>query len=414
MIEMPVSKIIDRICDQKGLTEADVQAKIKKKLEQLSGLISEAGAAHIIANELGVKLFDGSSSGPVKIENLFPGMKNASFDAKVIKKYELRNFDTGKRKGKVANALMGDETGIIRAVFWNDQTDMHEKLNEGDTVKIDNAYIRKNNDRSEVHFNEQTKIDINPTGVAIEVKPASHNRKMLNQITPEDSNVEVLGTIVQVYDPRFFEMCSICNKRAKPQEGVVMCPEHGEVKPIYNYVMNLFLDDGTNNMRVVLWKNQIQTLLSLDDPKIQEIRENPDKFEEKKMELLGHIVKIRGRVNHNEQFERLEIVCDFIDTKPDPDKELKQLEETSNNSTITQETTNSTDSDASESSKEETIETTETSPKTDEEKSTSTESEPEAAKVQASKEESTEKSEDKPKDDPVSLDDLEDIEEEFI
>ncbi|MBN1645968.1 DUF2240 family protein [Candidatus Woesearchaeota archaeon] len=333
MIDMPISKIIERVCSETEYKEEDIRAMIKSKLEQLSGLISEEGAAHIIANELGVKLLE-TATGPCKIDSLFPGMKGASFNAKVLKKYELREFDTNNRQGKVASALLGDDSGIIRAVFWNEQTDFHKDLSEGDILQIQNAFVKKNNDRSEVHFNQGTRIEINPPGLSVEVKPLTTQRKTLSEITPSDRNVEVLGTIVQVYDPRFFEVCSLCGKRARLQEGIISCPEHGEVTPKYNYVMNLFLDDGSNNMRVVLWKDQIQTCLGMNDKDIQKFRESPDAFEPKKMELLGNIVKIKGRVNHNAQFERLEIVADEIDMKPDPNAELKRLEETSKNSTI--------------------------------------------------------------------------------
>ena len=37
--------------------------------------------------------------------------------------------------------------------------------------------------------------------------------------------------------------------------------EHNAVMPDYSYLVNVFLDDGTENMRVVLFRNQAERLL---------------------------------------------------------------------------------------------------------------------------------------------------------
>ena len=52
-------ELINRI-KEKGFNDKEIERKINRKLEELSGLISREGAAHLIANELGINLFDGS------------------------------------------------------------------------------------------------------------------------------------------------------------------------------------------------------------------------------------------------------------------------------------------------------------------------------------------------------------------
>ena len=58
MIKIPYEDIISKIKSGSKLSEEEIEAKIEAKLKQLSGLISKNGAAHIIANELGVKLIE--------------------------------------------------------------------------------------------------------------------------------------------------------------------------------------------------------------------------------------------------------------------------------------------------------------------------------------------------------------------
>ena len=50
-------ELINRI-KEKGFNEKEIERKINRKLEELSGLISREGAAHLIANELGIKIFE--------------------------------------------------------------------------------------------------------------------------------------------------------------------------------------------------------------------------------------------------------------------------------------------------------------------------------------------------------------------
>jgi hypothetical protein len=58
MISIPLKDIISKIAKQTDLGESEIQQKIKAKIEQLYGLVSEEGAAHIVANEYGIKLFE--------------------------------------------------------------------------------------------------------------------------------------------------------------------------------------------------------------------------------------------------------------------------------------------------------------------------------------------------------------------
>lgn len=337
MITIPLTDIKSKIKEQKGLSEEEINSKIKAKLEQLSGLISEDGAAHIIANELGVKLVP--SGEKLTVKNILAGMRNVEVVGKVTRKFELREFEKGERKGKIASLMISDETGFIRIVFWNDQTDKFNELKEGDTIKIQNGYVRENNGRKEIHLNDSAKVEINPAGVVVNEIKNTVVRKKLSELKEGDDNVEVLATIVQVFDPRFFEIDTTSGKRAIQREGKFYVGEQETTNIGYNYVLNLFLDDGTDNVRTVLWKSQIQRLLGKSDEEILKYKDNPAEFEAIKNELLGEIVKIIGRTNMNQAFNRLELVANLVYKDVNPQEEAKKLQETQNNAeTAPQET----------------------------------------------------------------------------
>jgi hypothetical protein len=328
MINLPLNESIERISKKTGLSADEVNQKIKAKLKQLSGLISEEGAAYIVANELGVKLFEPGEA--LQIKNIMPGMRNVDVTAKVVQKYDLREFNSERGPGKVASMLIGDDTGVMRVTMWHKQAELVNQLKEGDIVKIVGGYVRENNGRRELHLNEMSKVIINPKGVEISVKPytpAVANRKKISEITENDSGVELLATIVQVFDINFFEVCPQCNKRARLREEGFMCPTHGKVAPDFNYVLNIYLDDGSDNMRVVLWRDQVEQLLGLGRDQVLSFKDDLSKFEPFKTELLGNIIKVQGRANKNQTFDRIELVASKIDKNPDPEAELGKLKE---------------------------------------------------------------------------------------
>ena len=167
----------------------------------------------------------------------------------------------------------------------------------------------------------------NPEGEKIEdVKQTTPTRRNIKDLTENDENVEILGTIVQVFDPRFFEICPTCNKRARPKDDTFNCEQHGPVTPKFSYVMNVFLDDGSDNIRTVLFRNQAEKLLEITSEEFVKFKDEPDKFEEVKTKLLGEQIKLRGRINKNDMFDRLEFIAQLVFPHPDPKEEIERLQ----------------------------------------------------------------------------------------
>lgn len=341
MIKIPYERIVELIKESGKISEEELNSRIQAKLDQLSGLISKEGAAHIVANELGVKLME-QGSGKLQIKNILSGMRNVEVLGKVLAVYEIREFTREGKAGKVGSFLVGDETGLIRVTCWHDQTDKMKDLQKDDVVKITNAYARDNQGRKELSLNDQSDIVINPKGedVGEVAKPKPAERKRIADLQEADNGVELLATVVQVFDLRFFEVCPQCKKRARPRDAEYACEQHGIVAPDYGYVLNLFIDDGSENIRAVFFREQIQQLLGKNHEQILHFREIPETFDEAKHELLGQIVRLTGKVTKNSMFDRLEFNV-FRAAQADPEEELRRLDkEKSDSSTPANSVTN--------------------------------------------------------------------------
>jgi ssDNA-binding replication factor A large subunit len=326
MYKIPLAEIKEKILASGKINSDDFEEKIKNKINELSGLVSEEGAAHIIANELGIVLIN-QEQGKLKIKEIYAGMRNVSTVGKVVRKFETREFAKGDSTGKVCSMVIGDETSTMRVVFWNDKVDLTEDINQDDIIKIDNAYVKENNNSKELHLNDRSEVEVNPEGEKIEnVRQGnSFERKSIESLQDNSDNVELLGTVVQVFDPRFFNICPRCNKRANEIDGKFNCSEHGEVEAALSYVLNLVMDDGTGNIRGVFWKNQVNHLLDKTEQEISVYKDDLSKFEDLKTDLLGEQFRVMGRVRKNEMFDRLEFNVQIVE-KAKAEDELAKLE----------------------------------------------------------------------------------------
>ena len=328
MIKIPYEEIVLKINEKAKIPVTEIEDRIEKKLKQLSGLISREGAAHIVANEFGVKIFE-QLSGKLQIKNILTGMRDVETVGKVLQVYELKEFSNETRSGKVASILIGDETGTIRVVMWGAQADNVIKLKQGSIVKVIGAYVRENSGRKEIHLNDRSQLLINPKGETVNevfAETKTGSRKEIKELNENENDVELLGTIVQIFDLRFYETCPRCGKRAKPSIDLFECAEHGNVMPAYAYVLNAVLDDGTETIRCVFFRNQLERLLSMSQEQVLNFKNNPADFEAVKNGLVGTIIKVNGRTNKNSMFNRLEFVVQQVDAKPNPEEEIKRLQ----------------------------------------------------------------------------------------
>jgi replication factor A1 len=75
----------------------------------------------------------------IKVEKLGPNSREVNTIVKVVSKSEVRNV-TGRDYSvhRVADALVGDETGCVVLTLWDENID---KVNEEATLRITNGYV---------------------------------------------------------------------------------------------------------------------------------------------------------------------------------------------------------------------------------------------------------------------------------
>jgi replication factor A1 len=103
-----------------------------------------------------------------KVGELTPQSKAVNVTAKVVSKTEVREIPMGRDGSphKVSDALIGDETGVVYLTLWDDNI---EKVNDGDTVRVENGYVTLFKGNIRLNIGKYGKLEPAKEPLAVEV-----------------------------------------------------------------------------------------------------------------------------------------------------------------------------------------------------------------------------------------------------
>ncbi len=103
-----------------------------------------------------------------KVGDLTPQSKAVNVTAKVVSKTEIREIPMGRDGSphKVSDALIGDETGVVYLTLWDDNI---EKVNDGETVRIENGYVTLFKGNIRLNIGKYGKLDVAEAPLETEV-----------------------------------------------------------------------------------------------------------------------------------------------------------------------------------------------------------------------------------------------------
>jgi ssDNA-binding replication factor A large subunit len=310
MLQGNYEQILKLISQSSGLSRDELERKIEGKRAKLSGLISKEGAAQIVASELGINF----EKQKMKISELLTGMKKINVSGKIIKMNRVVEYNKNGRSGKIGSFTIADETANIRIVLWDvNHIALIERgeLKEGDVVEISGADVRN----SEIHLTSFA--DIKKSGIIIENVQTKQvfNKKTISEIGFNES-VDVRAFVVQIFGPTFFNVCPECGKKVS-ESGE--CEKHGKVDAQRRAILTFIIDDGTENIRAVLFSDQIKKIASDSD------LESSDSFMPKREELIGKEFLIQASSRRNKLSGSMELFVGDIQ-EIELDKLIEELE----------------------------------------------------------------------------------------
>jgi replication factor A1 len=112
------------------------------------------------------------------VKDLGARQGNVNITLEISEKGDVREFEKFGKKGKVCNAVGKDSTGKIKITLWNDDID---KVNTGDTVKIENGWVSEWQGELQLSTGKFGKIEV--------VAGKKHNEKSITDDEKEESEI---------------------------------------------------------------------------------------------------------------------------------------------------------------------------------------------------------------------------------
>jgi len=191
------------------MSREEIQDLIEQKKVDLGGLITDEGAAFIVARELGAEILQGAPAEEgLTTSTLAPGMRNVNLTGRVLKIYQRRTFEKEGETNVVQTLLLGDKDGRVKLVLWGPDTHpvAEGSLERGSLCRIIGGYVRRGLDgRIEVHKGRRGKLQIDPEDLDPNDYPdPAKNLVTISELTPGEDDIDFHARVSEVGPLRTF------------------------------------------------------------------------------------------------------------------------------------------------------------------------------------------------------------------
>jgi ssDNA-binding replication factor A large subunit len=241
-------------------------------------------------------------------------MRKINLVGKVINLFPIKEYNKNGRSGRIGSFILADETSNIRTVLWDENhigLIANGQIYQEGVIEITNATLR-NGELHLTSFSELKPSNKNIGNIVLN-KPAT--KKEISKFNPNDV-VTTRAFIVQMFEPKFFQVCPECRKKANELNE---CMTHGKVIPEKRALLSFVIDDGSESIRAVMFSDQLEKMFTKEEIETSEL------FAIKKAELLGKEVIVSGQVRRNPLYNSNEFIVNGI-TEIDLDKLIVELE----------------------------------------------------------------------------------------
>ncbi len=238
-------EIILHIKEKTGKTKKEVKKLIEEKKERFSGLLTDAGAAFMVAKELKLEVNAAeSASETLNISQLEEGMNNIDVLGAVKQVFSPRKFEKNGKKGMLNNLVIADESGEIRVTVWNQDVEKLEKLKieKGTRILLKNCYVGAYNEKPQLNLGFNGEIIAEPEEAKGKKLPEVEAKTVkISELKEGMNNADVKVRVLRVYEETGFE-----------KEG-----REGKVR-------NFEIGDGTGKVRATAWNDLSEAVGKLE------------------------------------------------------------------------------------------------------------------------------------------------------
>lgn len=240
--DVSIQELAERISSSSGRNIIEIRKLIEEKKNKFSGLLTDSGAAFMIAKELGLDLNSDSTAQKqeIKLSNLKEGDNNFDVKVRAMHIFQPKNFEKNGKRGVLCNLVVADDTAEMRLTLWHRDAERlaQEKIERGSVMLLKNCGLSS--------YNEKKQLSLNYSGNFIIEKDDSAYPKVnsktakLSELVSGMDNVDVFARVGRVFPAKDFESPGKKGKLA-----------------------NFILQDGTMEIRATAWNDVVDEVLKL-------------------------------------------------------------------------------------------------------------------------------------------------------
>lgn len=227
---MELNSFIERIASHSGKDVEEVKRLVEEKKEKFASMLSDNGAALMVARELGVDLEEKSFTESIEIKDLEPGMANVDLEVSVKQAFMPRSYERKGKQGEFVSLVVVDKSGEIRLSVWNNSVrDIAEgRIRKGDSIGLHNCYVSE--------YNEKLQLNLGFGGSLRALDKSVVNMgfsdKGVSQIVrgEELSDVDLVGKVLRVFPEREFTANTGEGERKGRLTNFIIADESGEMR----------------------------------------------------------------------------------------------------------------------------------------------------------------------------------------
>jgi len=258
------------------MSEEELETKVQHKVEEYGGFMSKQGVLFVIARENGLNLRSPDIDDyvyeeleeeidydefTIDISDLKEGVTNIVMFGKILSIQKVREFMRKDQSiGKVCSFLLGDPTGIVKIVLWDERVDTvnQEYFKSNELVRVIGGYSKLGqNETLEVHLGRKGTLIISPD---VSSKKREHFEAVTiagSEETTPKNNLEPLRQAIQH------------NKYISVVKGTVQIEKFKELElksGDKSFLLTIFLEVDGFTIRVKAWgMNAVECLKVVND-----------------------------------------------------------------------------------------------------------------------------------------------------
>ncbi len=289
---MQKENLILLLAEKSQKPKEEIEKLIEEKKAQYAGLLTNEGAAYMVARDLNIDL-ELSELEHAKLKDLTEGMQKLQIEATIKEIRMPRTFKKENRIAERCSILLEDEGVVVPLVLWNKDIERFEKLKleRGDRIRISNCSVQKFNDALQLRLSYDGKIELLQKGKRLITEIAN--------LKPNMQDINIIARVVRLFEEREFE-----------REG-----QKGKV-------MRFLVADDSGKIMVVAWHDAVNAAKALTTGELIKIENAYTKESQNGLELhIGYKSRILKDPILEEEFPPLEKILGIKEAK------LKELNE---------------------------------------------------------------------------------------